>query len=210
MKLTIFGATGRTGQHLVQQALQRGCAVTAFTRTPEKLQAGADNLEIVQGDVKDADQVKQAVAGADAVISVLGPTENKPVFAVTKGMEHILAAMKAHGVERLVMSAGAGVSDSRDGPTLLNRLINFLLRLSARWVYEDMQRAVELVRASDLKWTVVRVPMLTDDEPSGRVKAGYVGKGMGMRVTRADLARFMLDQVDSEAYVREAPAVSSE
>jgi putative NADH-flavin reductase len=85
MKLTIFGATGRTGQHLVKQALQRAHQVTAFTRASEKLDASDENLRVVRGDVQDAASVDQAVAGADAVVSALGPTENKPVFAVSKG-----------------------------------------------------------------------------------------------------------------------------
>jgi len=209
MNITIFGATGRTGQHLVEQALARGHRVTAFTRSPEKMDRAEERLEIVQGDIREPDRVQAAVQGADAVISVLGPTENKPVFAVSEGTEHILEAMKNHGVERLIVSAGAGVGDPGDEPGLLDRVVNLLLRLFSKWVFEDMKRTVETIRGSDVRWTVVRVPMLTDQEPRGEVKVGYVGKGMGTRIARADMARFMLDQVDSDQYVHEAPAISN-
>lgn len=209
MKLAIFGATGGTGQHLVKQALERDYQVVAFTRSPEKLPSRSDGLAVVQGDVQDADKVEEAVAGADAVVSALGPTENKPTFTVSKGTQHIVAAMHRHGVERLVVSAGAGVPDPKDEPKLFNHTINFLLKLVSRWVYEDMRRTVEAVRHSDLRWTVVRVPMLTDDQPTGEVKVGYVGKGMGPRLTRADMARFMLDQVESDEFVHQAPAISN-
>lgn len=209
MKLTIFGATGRTGQHLVEQALARGYEVTAFARSPGKLAAYRDQIEIVEGDVQDADAVQQAVAGAEAVISVLGPTENTPDYQVTRGTRHILAAMEQHGVERLIVSAGAGVVVPQDEPTLFNKVINVLLKLFSRHVYEDMKRVVATVRDSDVAWTIVRVPMLTDDTPQGEVKVGYVGKGMGPRITRADVATFMLEQVESDAYLHRAPAISN-
>lgn len=209
MKLTIFGATGRTGQHLVEQALARGHEVTAFTRSPQKLAAYRDRVQIVEGDVQESAAVERAVAGADAVISVLGPTQNIPDYQVTRGTGHILDAMKKHVVRRLVISAGAGVGDPQDAPKLFNKLINVLLKLVSRHVYEDMKRTVHTVRSSDVNWTVVRVPMLTDEPAKGHVKAGYVGKGMGSRITRADLASFMLDQVESDAYLHQAPAISN-
>jgi nucleoside-diphosphate-sugar epimerase len=209
MKVTIFGATGRTGQHLLDRALERGHEVIAFTRSPEKLETEDENLSVVEGDVRDEDRVDRAIAGTDAVISVLGPTENKPVFAVSKGTANIIAAMKQHGVERLIVSVGAGVGDPKDEPKLFNNVINFLLKLFSRWVYEDMARVAAIVRQSDRRWTIVRIPMLADDEPTGDVDVGYVGKGMGFRLTRADLARFMLDQLEDETYLHEAPAISS-
>ena len=209
MNIIIFGATGRTGQLLVEKALERGHQVTALARSPEKLTGFNGQLEIVQGDARDAGKVAEAVAGAEAVISVLGPTENRPVFAVSEATENILSAMKDQGVERLILSAGAGVGDPQDAPRLFNRLIDFLLKLFSRWVYEDMVRTVEQVRSSDLQWTVVRVPMLVDGEETEEVQVGYVGKGMGPRVSRADLAAFMLDQLASSEYVQQAPAISS-
>ncbi|MDX1687546.1 MAG: SDR family oxidoreductase [Candidatus Promineifilaceae bacterium] len=209
MKVTVFGATGRTGQHVVEQALERGHEVKAFARSPQKLDAFGDRITVVEGDVQDDDAVQEAVAGADAVVSVLGPTENVPDYQVTRGTRHILDAMKQHDVDRLVVSAGAGVGDPKDEPRLFNKLINVLLKLFSRHVYEDMKRTVAAVRDSDVDWTIVRVPMLTDDGPKGEVKVGYVGKGMGPRITRADMASFMLDQLDSDAYLHKAPAISN-
>jgi nucleoside-diphosphate-sugar epimerase len=209
MKVTIFGATGRTGRHVVEQALARGYEVTAFARSSGKLAAYRDQIEIVEGDVQDAASVQEAMAGADAVISVLGPTENTPDYQVTKGTRHILAAMEQHGVDRLIVSAGAGVVVPQDEPTLFNKLINVLLRLVSRHVYEDMKRVVATVRDSDVAWTIVRVPMLTDDSPTGDVKVGYVGHALGPRLTRADMASFILEQVDSDAYLHQAPAISN-
>ncbi|MBE2236630.1 MAG: SDR family oxidoreductase [Caldilineaceae bacterium] len=209
MKIAVFGASGRTGRHVVEQALAAGHEVVAFARTPSRLGVEHMHLTVVQGDVQDKAQVNQAVAGVDAVISTLGPTENKPDYQVTAGTENIIAAMYAHGVRRLVISAGAGVGDPNDAPKFMNHVVNLLLKLVARHVYEDMKRVVELVRASNLDWVIVRVPMLTDDAPTGVVQVGYVGKGMGMRISRADMAEFMLRQVSDDAYLHKAPAISN-
>ena len=209
MKLTIFGATGRTGQHLVKQAIAAGHDVTVLARNPAKLTFQDPRLTVVQGDVQDAAQVARAVTGAEAVISVLGPAGKTPVFEVSQGMRLILTAMHEQGVRRLVISTGAGVGDPNDAPKLFNHVMNALLKVAAGNVYEDMRRTVELVRASDLDWTVVRVPMLTDDAPTGLIKVGYVGKGMGARITRADLADFMLRQLGDKTYLRQAPAISN-
>lgn len=198
MKLAIFGGSGRTGQILIRQALAAGHEISALARTPEKIPA-AEPLRVVQGDLD----------SPGAVISVLEPASNTPDSRVSRGIEHILAAMEAHGVRRLLLSTGAGVADPMDAPGPFNRLMSLLLRLLARHVLEDMTRTVERVRASDRDWTIVRVPMLTDDPPTGRVTAATVGRGLGLRASRADLAAFLLAQLEIDTYLRQAPAISS-
>ena len=117
--------------------------------------------------------------------------------------------MDAHGVKRLIISAGAGVEDPNDAPKLMNKVIGFMVRTFSSNVYEDMVRTVDVVRSSDLDWTIVRVPMLTDDPAKGDVTVAYVGKGMGARITRADMAAFMLEQLEDGSYLHQAPAISN-
>ncbi len=209
MKITIFGGTGRTGAYLVREALDKGLKVTVLVRDPAKMNIADPRLEVIKGDITDANSVASAIKGTDAVLSVLGPTDNKPTFAVSRGMENILAVMKAGSVKRLVMTAGAGVGDPEDEPKFMNKLMSFLLKLMAKNVLADMSKAVEMVRSSDLDWTVVRLPMLTDDPKTGKVKVAYVGKGMGSRIARSDIAPFLLDQVEDRTYLRQSPAISN-
>lgn len=209
MKLAIFGGTGRTGQHLVQQALEQGHEVTVLARQPAKIILQHSNLSVVKGYVKDPASVTQALAGANAVLTVLGPTSNQPLMEVSQGMANILAAMQQQGVRRLIITAGAGVGDPHDTPKLFNHVMNFLLKLMARNVLADMSKVVDLVRASDLDWTVVRLPMLTDDPKTGHIRVGHVGQGMGPRIARADIAEFMLVQLTDKTYVRQSPAISN-
>jgi putative NADH-flavin reductase len=209
MKLAIFGATGRTGRVLLQKALEEDHQVTVLVRNPAKLTEQNDHLTVIQGSLNDISGVEQAVAGAEAVLSVLGPANNQPTYEISRGMQVIITAMQQQGVKRLVVSAGAGVGDPDDSPRLFNQLMNVLLKATSRYVYEDMLKTVELVRASDLDWTVMRVPMLTDDPATGNVKVGMVGKGMGPRISRADMANFMLQQAKSNQFIRKAPAISN-
>jgi putative NADH-flavin reductase len=209
MKITIFGATGRTGIHLVQTALDAGHEVVAFARTPSKLGLQHPRLRVAAGDILDAAAVEQAIAGADAVVSVLGPTSNRPEFTVSRGMAHIISAMHKHGVRRLVISAGAGVGDPQDSPKLFNHFISFMLRLVSKNVVADMEKVVEQVRASNLDWTIVRVPMLTDQPKSGHIRIGWVGSGTGARLSRADMADFIFGQVEDRRYLRQAPVISN-
>lgn len=208
MKLAIFGGTGKTGQHLVKQALDAGHDVVALARTPSKFTAQHDRLHIVQGDILQADCVAETIQGADAVLSVLGPSSNKPDFAISQGTDHILDAMQAHNVRRIIISAGAGVRDPLDKPKLIDKIAGAAIRLISKNVVADMEGVVEKVRASDRDWTIVRVPMLTDGDASGKLKVGYVGD-ITPRITRADMAAFMLKQVTEETHIQKAPAISN-
>ncbi len=207
--VTIFGGTGKTGRHLVEQALAAGHHVTILARTPSNLDLQHERLRVVEGDVLDPAAVTAAIEGAIAILSVLGPTQNTPDYQVSRGTTHILDAMRKSGVRRIVVSAGAGVGGEGDQPKLFNHVISFVLKLAARHVLEDMTRTVYAVRESDLDWTVVRVPMLTDDAPRGSVRVGRVGVNTGPRIARADMARFMLQQLCDTTHVRASPVISN-
>lgn len=209
MRIAVFGGTGQAGQHLLRQALDQGYQVQALARRPDNLNIRHDSLVVISGTIQDLEAVEKTVAGVVAVLSVLGPTHNRPSFEISQGMAHIIAAMKQQGVKRLIISSGAGVSDPNDRPGLGDRLMKFLLKHMAKNVLADMVQTVDLVRSSGLEWTVVRVPMLTHDPQTGRIKTGYLGKGTGSRVTRADLASFMLAQVQNTSFLHRSPVISN-
>jgi putative NADH-flavin reductase len=208
MKVAIFGGTGKTGQNLVQQALDAGHDVIVLARTPSNITTQHEALKVLQGDVVDAQRVEETIQGADAVISVLGPRSNKPEFIISKGTDNILNAMKRHNVRRIIISAGAGVHDPQDKPKIVDRVFGVLLNILSKNAVADMRQVVDKVRHSDRDWTVVRVPMLTDQPAQGTLKVGYVGD-ISPRLSRADMAAFMLKQLDNNAYLRKAPAISN-
>jgi putative NADH-flavin reductase len=208
MKLVIFGASGGTGRQLVEQALAAGHEVIAFVRDPAKLNIQHDCLRIVQGDVIDPVAVERAVNGAQAVISVLNTRRDAKGSPITHGTQNILAAMKKYGVRRLVFSAAPSARDPKDAPDLRFKLMIGLVRLIARAGYEDMVGSAQAVRASDVDWTIVRLPFPTDDPKTGHVRVGFVNKDTGTRISRADAAEFILNEVQEARYLRQAPVIS--
>jgi putative NADH-flavin reductase len=209
MKLAIFGGTGRAGRPLLEQALAAGHMVAALARDPARVELKHDRLTWVMGDARQYEPAAATIAGAEAVISVLGPRDNSPERTVTQATKNILQAMHALGVRRLVVSTGAGVGGPNDRPGLFHHAITALIKLTARNVLEDMTQMATLVRALDLDWTIVRVPMLVDGPPTGQVRVGYVGVGTGPRLGRGDLAAFVLATAVNGAHLREAPVISS-
>lgn len=208
MNLTVFGATGRTGRHLLDLALPHH-TVTALVRDPAKLDRRHDNLRVIQGDLGDAARVAEAVADADAVISVAGKTKTSQPDVLSSAAHNIVAAMRGHDVARLVTLLGAGVPDEKDEPSLGRRFMLGLMSVVAKGMVEDAARHAETVRASGLDWTIVRPPRLTDGPATGKLRHGYLDLGPMHSVSRADLAAFVLDLATSERYVREAPMVAA-
>ena len=209
MKIAIFGATGKVGRHLVDQALQRGDEVTVFARDASKLTTRRhERLEVVQGDVLDPKDVERAVADTHAVLSAIGHTKTSPKDVLSEGIKNIVAAMNKHGVRRLVSLTGAGVRDPKDDPKLVDRAIGSLLKLLQRDLLEDSIRQARVIQESDLEWVIVRAPVLVEGEKKGEYRVGYVGKESGTRLSRADLADFMLKQTTDDTYLHQSPVVS--
>jgi putative NADH-flavin reductase len=207
MKIAVFGATGRTGVPLVRQALDRGHEVVAFARSPEKLGIEDDRLTVVEGDVYTGEGVAEAVADADAVVSVLGQTGDGPDDLLTVAGERVTAAMAEAGVDRYVTLVGAGVRMEGESVSLAGRVIGTALRLLQPEILEEAENHVAQVRETDLRWTVVRAPRLSEDDPLGDYETGDVTPGR-KAIPRADVAEFMLDCVDEELYVGELPLMA--
>ena len=194
----------------MEQALTSGNEVVAYVRDPSKLGIVHEHLSIVQGELSDAALIERAVSGADAVISVLGPrggSKNKPL---TEGMQNIIAAMKKQGVRRLIITSTLSAKDPNDMPEFKARVLVGLVKLTMNATYEEIVSVAEAVRASDLDWTIVRLTMLNNKPKSGKVRAGYLGRGeVGTWISRADIADFMLSQIEDVKYMRQAPAISN-
>lgn len=207
MKLAIFGATGRTGKPLVEQALKAGHEVVALVRTPSKLTVQTP-IRVVQGDVLNSTDVDKVVQGSDAVISVIGQSKDSPHDMQTVAITNIIDAMNKYGVKRLVSLTGAGVDDSHDRPKFANHLIKMALKMMSGHLLKDAENHAEAIRKSDVDWVIVRGPRLTDGPFTGNYRVGWVGVNTGARLSRANLADFILKQTTDTTYLRQAPMVS--
>jgi len=121
---------------------------------------------------------------------------------------NIISAMEKYGIKRLVSLTGAGVDDSRDRPKLANHLIKTALKLMSGHVLKDAENHVDVIRKSNLDWVIVRGPMLKDGPHTGNYRIGWVGVNTSSRISRADLADFLLKQATDTTYLGQAPLVS--
>ena len=208
MKIAIFGATGRTGMHLVKQALEAKHQVVALVRTPAKMSIQDDQLTLVQGDAMNPADVNKTVQGADAVISVLGRRKDSPREMQTVATRNIVAAMQKYGVKRLVSLTGAGVEAPQDKPKLSNHLIKFALKTMSGEVLRDAEQHAEVIKNSPLDWVIVRGPMLNEGPHTGKYRVGWVGVNTSARISRADVADFMLKQATDTNHLRQLPMIS--
>jgi putative NADH-flavin reductase len=208
MKIIVFGASGGTGREIVKQALEAGHEVTAFARNPLRIGVQHPKLSIVTGDVSDSLAVEKALAGQQAVISALGPSRPPVPGMMQAAAKNIVAAMSRAGIRRLVSTTGAGVRADQDQPGLMDHIMKGLLTLLAGEVLRDSAANVAVLRASDLDWTIVRYPRLTDGPLTGHYRVGYLGRDSGTRLSRADGAHFVLKELADGKYIRQMPVVS--
>jgi uncharacterized protein YbjT (DUF2867 family) len=203
MRIALFGATGGTGAQVLEQALGAGHTVKALARDPAKLQP-RDGLTVIAGNVLDAQATALCVEGTDAVICVLGTKPgDEPIEA--RGTERILAAMDKHAVRRLIAVSSMGVGDSIDQINLFFRVI---MNLTLKRIMQAKEEQERLIMASDTDWTVIRPGGLTDGPRTGSCKAGTDKSIKARRVSRADVADFVLKQLGDDTYLRQTPVVS--
>lgn len=207
-RILVVGATGGTGRQLVSQALERGLIVTALVRNPGKLELRHPNLTIVQGDVLDSASVSAAVRGQDAVVSALGHRRYLgPSRILSEGTRNLLRAMEENGVPRFICETSLGIGNGAGRMGLYYTF--FVLPAILPFYFWDKTVQERLVAASEVDWVLVRPAALTHSPPRGSVRHGRnVGDYIRtLAVPRADVARFMLDQLVSDTYLRRAVGV---
>ncbi len=209
MQLTIFGATGGTGAQLVRAALDAGHRVTAVVRDPARVGLAHPRLRVVRGDVLDPPSMRGTLDGADAAVSALGAPGNTPTTVYSTGTSNILDEMRRAGVRRFIGISAVPVAREELGA--FDRLIVYpVLRRLFGEGYADMGRMEEVLRHSDVDWTVVRPPQLTDKPPRGQYRMA-VNRNVdrGRRIPRADLATAMLRLLEDPSAVRATVRVAS-
>jgi len=207
MKIALFGATGPTGQQVVQQALEQGHTVTGLARNPAKLTIESARLKIVQGNILDTAAVEAVIKGSDAVLSCLGRRPFRDKGVVVEGMRNIVSMMKKLGVRRLIIESAYGAGNSY---ALASAGMKFVVSTILHWAYKEKEMMEPEVASSGLDWTIARPPALRDGARTGKYRAGEdLRLSVGNWINRADVADFMLKQIDSDEWVRKTPAIST-
>lgn len=203
MKIAILGARGGVGQALVSAALADGHDVTAFARSAVEASAGASRLAAVTGDACDPEAIVRATAGQDVVCDCLGTTDIlRPITVFSRVAENLARALKPEQLLIAVTGLGAGDSKGHCG-VLYDR---FFLPVVLRRIYADKDRQEDIIKERVARWIIVRPGFLTNGPRTGRYRALTDMRGLhGGKISRADVADFILTQARSPQFLGRAP-----
>ena len=208
MKVVVFGSTGGTGRELLKQALDQGHKVVAYARNPAKIDDIKDaSLRVVRGDVLDPAVVESTVAGQEAVLSTIGAGAERTTLR-EDGTRTIVEAMEKTGVQRLICQSSLGVGDSRANLPFFTKYI--IISVFLRHAFADHERQEAIVKQSSLDWTIVRPPYLTDGPRTAAYRHGFPTTDTQIKgkISRADVADFMLKQLTDDMYLHRTPWLS--
>ena len=193
MRITVFGASGAIGRLFVNLALKEGHQVHQYSRKKEGLPQ-SENARVFTGELTDYARIKEAISGTDAVVSFLGPALKRsyPGTPIATGHEHIIRAMKEKGVSRFITIATPAVRFEKDRTSVATVLPKVMARLFLPKPYQEIMAVGELTKSSGLDWTVVRFIAPVDGEPTGTVKVTFGDQKVGFKITRTDIAAFVL------------------
>nr|XP_061799045.1 flavin reductase (NADPH)-like [Nerophis lumbriciformis] len=200
LRITLLGATGGTGRAFLELALAAGHRVTVLVRSAAKLERTHPNLNVIEGDALDRNAMTEAIAGRDAVVSALGAPPRSKTQIRSRATALTLEVMKETGVKRLVSLSSHGVGDSAGSLPFLYKYV--LVPLLLRRVFEDHAAQEAHILASDVDWTIVRPPALTDATGTQQYVEGlsFDAKASQMKIPREDVAMFMLRELHLNRY----------
>jgi putative NADH-flavin reductase len=200
MELFVIGATGGTGQEIVQQALARGHDVAAFVRSPETVTFKDERLSVLKGTVTDENQLSEAMQNQEAIVSALGPREVfKPSSLLHDSALATIRAMRRSGVRRLVVLSAAA-----HFPGIPNRIVSFILRNHMR----DSLAMEKVVQDSSLDWTIARPPRLTQEQYATYRSREGAAPIRGFSLSRKAVAAFMLDAIEQKKHFQKVVGIA--
>jgi len=211
MKLCVFGGTGATGGHIINIAKSQGYDVVALARRPEVLKQSFPNIEVVQGDVFKPETIKAALVDSDAAISTIGPvgrSRQTDIFSV--GVLNIANVMQDLGKRRLIVAVSLiGLDPQPDVPWHTKIFSRLILIPVLGYQYRDTEKMKEkILRLDNLDWTLAGLPMLTNDKPSGHFRSSIGRLHHPSRISRADLASYLVSIINEPATFKQWTEVS--
>jgi putative NADH-flavin reductase len=209
MRILVLGATGSVGRLVLREALDRRHQVTALVRSPQKLGELASRIRVVQGDALDASAVETAVAGQDAVVYALGAGNVRHTTLFSHSTRVLLDAMNRHSVRRLISVTGVGAGETKGhGGFLYDRI---LYPLFTKGIYADKDAQESLIRESQTDWTLVRPAPFRKHTRAGPLRAVTDVDDITLRrISRGEVARFLVDELDHNRYLRQPVFIGHE
>ncbi|MEY4259921.1 MAG: hypothetical protein RL656_894 [Bacteroidota bacterium] len=213
MKVTIFGATGFSGQAILADSIKQGHEVTILVRDASKIPIKHQNLTIVEGNVLNPQTVASVLHHQEAVIQCLGVSgkgDGKPTTFISDATKIIVDEMQNQKIKRLIAMSNVGAGNSiAFQPWFFTKIILPYFMKWLKVIIEDKNRMEPIIMNSNLDWTIVRCPNIVDKPAKGRCNATLDGKGLKLSITLSDLSKFMVDQLKQTVFIKQAPSVSN-
>lgn len=209
--IALLGATGMVGGYILNEALIQGYDVKVLARTPAKLDAFKNQITIIKGDARDVASIQELLTGCDVVISSLGPVKAEGKAAVdicSVATGHIIKVMQQQHLNRYIVVSGAAVTMPGDDRNLKGWMIQKLAQLTLSEILRDKNGEYHLLEESKVKWTLVRCPLI-DPEPYQHEAKATLDTPASFNLRAGELARFVIDQIDSREYIRKGPFLGS-
>jgi putative NADH-flavin reductase len=208
-KLIVFGATGGTGKLVVEQALNAGYVVTVVVRNPAAFDLQHAQLKIFTGDVLVPSTLKAALSGQDIVVSCLGMRNTGPTQLYSQGVRNIIEAMQRENVNRIICLSAAAVIIPPRGSAIMKFVVKYILQRIFKYSYADMLLMEEMLRGTNLNWTVIRPPRLIDGKKKG-VYRSSINEPLKhpSKISRADLADYIVNHLSDDATFKGLAEVS--
>lgn len=213
MKVTIFGATGFSGQAILADSIKQGHEVTILVRDASKIPIKHQNLTIVEGNVLNPQTVASVLHHQEAVIQCLGVSgkgDGKPTTFISDATKVIVDEMQKQQIKRLIAMSNVGAGNSiAFQPWFFTKIILPYFMKWLKVIIEDKNRMEPIIMNSNLDWTIVRCPNIVDKPAKGTCNATLDGKGLKLSITLSDLSKFMVDQLKQTVFIKQAPSVSN-
>lgn len=205
--IAIIGGTGKAGRYLARTALESGYSVRMLARNPDKVNMKDDRLQVIAGDAQNVRDIRSLLEGCHAVINTFGqPVRAEPHYS---SVTHtVLTVMREYGITRYIGVAGGSLDVQGDRKSLSSRIVSALFAILYGKMISDRKKELELLRQSDIQWTLVRLPFVVEGLETGRIKEN-LRDIPGRRMTNSDIAKFLVGQIHETKYVKKAPCISN-
>ena len=206
-KIAVLGGGGKTGKYLVTQLLSQGYYINLLLRNPENFHLESPLLKIVKGDAIDPVAIHSLLLNCQAVISTVGQRKDEPLVA-SQATLNVLRAMKEYGIQRYILLAGLNVDTPFDKKGAETKHATEWMKMNFPLIHADRQKAYSILSASDVDWTLVRVPLIEFTDARGEIIAN-VDDCEGNKISAADIGHFLVDQLSDITYIRKAPFIAN-
>ncbi len=206
-RIAILGGGGRTGKYILTQLLSQGYNVKLLLRNPENFQLENPFIEIVKGDAIDPEAILSLVKGCQVVISTVGQRKDEPLVA-SQATINILKAMTEYGIKRYILVAGLNVDTPFDKKSPETITATEWMKMTFPVIHADRQKTYSILSTSDINWTLVRVPFIEFTDTKGETLVS-LEDCRGDKVSAADIATFVVEQLSDDTYIKKSPFIAN-